>query len=105
MSGQRIGPRDAANNMPCDVCGVMKRGGPEIFELFKNQTYDIFVCATCHDCNRDGWAPHLEDKVRARLQAANQPLPPRLPNALLPVGETLHYHRQYERAPPGAELV
>ena len=94
MSSQRSGPRDEADNMPCDVCGEMKRGGPAIFELFKNQTYDILVCATCRDNNRGGWAPHLEHKVLARRQAANQPLPPRLPNALLPLGETLHYHRE-----------
>jgi hypothetical protein len=94
MSSQRIGPRDETDTMPCDVCAVMKRAGPAIFELFKNQTYDIFVCATCRDSNRDGWAPHLEDKVLARLQAANQPVPPRLPNALLPLGETLHYPRE-----------
>ena len=94
MSSQRIGPRDEVDNMPCDVCGVMKRAGPTIFELFKNQTYDIFVCATCRDSNRDGWAPHLEDKVLARRRAANQPSPPRLDNALLPLGETLSYHRE-----------
>jgi hypothetical protein len=94
MSSQRMGPRDEVENMPCDVCGVMKRAGPTIFELFRNQTYDIFVCATCRDANRDGWAPHLEGKVLARRRAANQPSPPRLPNALLPPGETLAYHRE-----------
>ncbi len=94
MSSERISPRDEVGNMPCDVCGVMKTAGPARFELFKNQTYDIFICAMCRDSNRAGWAPHLEDKVLARRRAANEPTPPRLPNALLPLGESMHYHRE-----------
>jgi hypothetical protein len=69
MTSQRCDAHDDGTTMECDVCGVLKRSGPQRFELFKSFTYDIFVCANCRDTNGDGWARHLEDEVLVRLRA------------------------------------
>ena len=94
MTNRRSDGLGDGTNMQCEVCGELKRSGPQRFELFKNFTYDIFVCANCRDANGDGWARHLEDKVLGRLRAANDLVPARLPNTLLPLGEMVHYRRE-----------
>jgi len=39
---------------------------------------------TCWEANWDGWAPHLEAKVTARLKAKGLPLPARNAKGWLP---------------------
>ena len=94
MTNRRTDGRGDGTNMQCDVCGELKRSGPQRFELFRNSTYDICVCANCRDTNRDGWARHLEAKLLARLRAANDLVPARLPNTLLPPGEMVRYRQE-----------
>ena len=68
----------------CDACGQKFEFGMGKYYGRKNLTYDIMVCRTCDSANWDGWNPHTEPRVTARLLAAGKPLPARLPSGLLP---------------------
>ena len=72
---------------PCDVCGNLQRYGPHRYDLYKNFTYDIMICAMCRDGNKDGWHRDQEERVLARLLEKGQAVPERLSNGLLPRGQ------------------
>lgn len=68
----------------CDACGEKFEFGMHKYYGRKNDTYEIMVCRGCDAANWDGWAPHVEPRITARLRAAGKPLPARLQNGLLP---------------------
>lgn len=70
----------------CDTCGKLFQFGPHRYDGHPVATYKITVCNTCWDSNWDGWAPHLEGRVTAKLLEDGLPLPARNSKGLLPRG-------------------
>ncbi|AJZ56505.1 hypothetical protein OI25_7272 [Paraburkholderia fungorum] len=68
----------------CDACGRSFQFGPHRYDGKAIPTYGITVCTPCWDANWDGWAPHLEKKVTAKLLAEGKPLPSRNSKQRLP---------------------
>ena len=68
----------------CPICDEPYQHGPKIYEGEYLPSYELAVCQRCAGANFDGWSPHLEPKLIANLKAKGLPLPPRLPNKLLP---------------------
>jgi hypothetical protein len=64
---------------PCVLCGA---AGDTRRRLIP--TYGVIVCANCYSMNADGWAPHYEEKITAKLRAAGKPIPAKIANGLLP---------------------
>lgn len=73
-----------AHYQHCDTCGRLFQYGPHRYDGKYIPKYGITVCKTCWDGNWDGWAPHLEDKVTAKLMAAGKALPMRNTKGWLP---------------------
>ncbi|MDR6495615.1 hypothetical protein J2797_005539 [Paraburkholderia terricola] len=61
--------------LACDACGKVFQFGPHRYDGRAISMYRITVCRLCWDANWDGWAPHLEEKVTARLREDGSPLP------------------------------
>jgi hypothetical protein len=68
----------------CDTCGTNYQFGPHVYDGKTIPTYGINVCMTCWQANWDGWAPYLEAKVTAKLEAKGLPLPARNAKGWLP---------------------
>ena len=71
----------------CGVCGAKFQFGPHVYLGRKSKTYGIMICHSCWQANWDGWAPHLEDNVTAKLKQDGTPLPSRNERDLLPRGD------------------
>ncbi|MGF6995516.1 hypothetical protein P3T25_003884 [Paraburkholderia sp. GAS32] len=70
----------------CDTCGGSFQFGLHRYDGKHIPLYGITVCMTCWEANWDGWAPHLEEKVTAKLRAASAVLPARNAKGWLPRG-------------------
>lgn len=70
--------------LPCDVCGRLKDYGHGRYDLKKVEGYHMWVCPTCWEGNWDGWSPLHEEAILTHLKKVGMPVPPRLPNGLLP---------------------
>ena len=68
----------------CDLCGRSFQFGPHRYDGKSIRTYRITVCTPCLNANWDGWAPHLEERVTAKLLAEGEPLPQRNAKGWLP---------------------
>ena len=68
----------------CDMCGSQYQHGPHRYEGHKLQRYEMMVCDTCWQSNRDGWAPQYEDHITEHAKAKGITLPPRNDKGLLP---------------------
>lgn len=68
----------------CETCGANFQFGPHRYDGKVIPTYKISVCMACWNANWDGWAPHLEAKVTAKLRSEGLSLPARNPKNLLP---------------------
>jgi hypothetical protein len=68
----------------CDVCRRKFEFGFHQYYGKQIPLYEIAVCNSCWDANWDGWAPHLEERVTAKLKAAGKSLPTRNSKDLLP---------------------
>lgn len=60
----------------CNVCGKNFQFGPHQYDGRHIPLYEITVCKSCWDAHRDGWAPHLEDRVTAKLKSKRSVGPP-----------------------------
>lgn len=76
--------KDVKFMQTCDTCGTSYQFGPQRYEGKTIPKYGINVCMTCWQANSDGWAPRLEPKVTAKLNARGAPLPPHNAEGLLP---------------------
>lgn len=63
--------------MSCELCGKEFQYGPHRYDGQFIRRYQLTVCKTCFSGNRDGWAPHLEEKFLAHLKAKHIPAPAR----------------------------
>jgi hypothetical protein len=70
----------------CDVCDRPYQHGRHVYEgkPLSAAYGHSFVCPICYEGNHDGWHPSLEPAVLALLERKGLPVPPRLPNGLLP---------------------
>ena len=61
----------------CDLCAISFQYGPQKYDGQYLPHYGIYLCEGCYRGNPDGFAPHLEDKISALLEANRVPLPQR----------------------------
>jgi hypothetical protein len=73
-----------ANMRDCDICTTRFQDGPHIYQGNYLPSYQIRVCESCLRTNWDGWAPHLENAVTAKLRLNGLPIPERNAAGLLP---------------------
>ena len=74
-----------ADTAQCFLCSKVFPYGHGRYPVIRIQDYDMMVCATCLSGNEDGWNPRHEAKILAHLRDIGMPVPPRLPNELLPI--------------------
>lgn len=72
------------NMMRCAACSSQFQYGPHSYRGTHLSRYQVTVCESCYKANWDGWAPHLEDAITAKLRENGLPLPSRNAAGLLP---------------------
>ena len=73
-----------ANMIRCDACSSLFHFGPHAYRGTYIPTYKVTVCESCYRVNLDGWAPHLEQAITAKLREFGTEFPARNPAGLLP---------------------
>lgn len=68
----------------CVLCEKQFQFGPHRYDGKHIPRYQITVCMSCWNGNWDGWAPHLEGRLIARLQNNGTAIPERNSNGWLP---------------------
>ncbi len=68
----------------CDLCGDNYQMGRHLYNGKQISLYQLGVCMSCYNDNRDGWAPHYEDKIMAHLKEKGLTVPNRNEKGLLP---------------------
>ena len=70
----------------CQMCGREFQFGHHIYDGKFIPAYQLHVCQTCFEGNWDGWAPHHESRLIARLKAKGIEVPKRNREGYLPRG-------------------
>lgn len=68
----------------CFCCGQSFAFGTNAYHGRYVPQYRISVCSVCYQANWDGWAPHLESRIREHADAEGLVLPPRNTKGWLP---------------------
>ena len=68
----------------CDACSSLFQFGPHAYRGTYIPTYKVTVCETCYRANWDGWAPHFDQAITAKLRELGVELPARNVAGLLP---------------------
>lgn len=68
----------------CYLCESIFNYGQGRYEGKFIPTYGFTICEICYDGNHDGYAPHLEDKIRKALEKNKLPAPQRNSKGLFP---------------------
>jgi hypothetical protein len=76
--------KEALNIIKCAACPSSFPYGPNNYRGRYLPRYKITVCDNCYKSNHDGWAPHLEDKITAKLRELGEPIPARNLEGWLP---------------------
>lgn len=72
------------NILSCPLCGFNFHFGPSLYEGKHLKGYELTVCRTCYNSNRDGWNEDYEDTLLEVLEENSTAKPERLDNDLLP---------------------
>lgn len=70
----------------CGLCGTSFQFGTGKYEGKHIPRYNLTVCLTCWQGNRDGWAPSLEARVIEHLKNEGIKIPERNAAGALPRG-------------------
>jgi len=68
----------------CDICNNKYQMGEHKYELKLIPRYQLSVCKTCYESNKDGWSQRYEDKIISNLRKNKLPIPKRNNKSLLP---------------------